>query len=49
MLFNYLAEVNERYKEKIYEESYKLIFVAEYLIRSNFLSLSKVDRNLIKT
>ena len=49
MLFDYLAGVDERHKEKIYEGGYGLIFVAKYLIRSNFLLLSKVDENLIKT
>ena len=48
MLFNYLAEVNERYKEKIYKGDYKLIFVAKYLIKSNFFLLLKVDKNFIE-
>ena len=48
MLFDYLAEVNERHKEKIYEEGYGLVFVAEHLMRSSLLSLSKADKNLIE-
>ena len=48
MLFNYLAEVNERHKEKIYKGGYELIFVAEYLMRSSSLLLSKVDENFIE-
>ena len=48
MLFDYLAEVNERHKEKIHKGSYGLIFVAEYLIENNSLLLSKVDENLIE-
>ena len=49
MLFDYLAEVNERYKEKIHKEGYRSIFVDEYLIRSSFLSLSKAGENIIET
>ena len=49
MLFNYLAEVNEKHKEKIYKGGYRLIFVAKYFMRSNFLLLLKVDKNLIET
>ena len=49
MLFDYLAKVNERHKEKIYKEGYKSIFIAEHLIRSSFLLLSKVDKNFIET
>ena len=48
MLFDYLVEVNERYKEKIHEEGYRLVFVIEYLMRSSFLSSSKVDENFIE-
>ena len=48
MLFDYLIKVNERYKEKIYKGGYRLIFIAEYLIESNFLLLLKVSENLIE-
>ena len=48
MLFDYLAEVDERYKGKIHKGGYKLVFVAEHLMRSNLLSLSKADENLIE-
>ena len=48
MLFDYLAEVDERYKEKIYKGNYELIFVTEYLIRSSSLLLSKADENFIE-
>ena len=48
MLFDYLAEVNERHKEKIHKGGHESIFVAKYLIKSSFLLLSKADKNLIK-
>ena len=48
MLFDYLAEVNEEYKKKIYKGDYKLVFVDKYSIRSNFLLLLKVNKNIIK-
>ena len=48
MLFNCLAKVNERYKEKIYKENYELVFIDKYLIKSSFLLLLKVDKNFIK-
>ena len=48
MLFDYLAEVNERYKKKIHEEGYELVFIGEYLMRSSSLSLSKVNKNVIE-
>ena len=49
MLFDYLVEVNKRYKEKIYKEGYGLIFVDEYLMKNSSLLLSKVDENIIET
>ena len=39
MLFDYLAGVDERHKEKIHEGGYESVFVGEYLIRSSSLSL----------
>ena len=48
MLFDYLAEVNERYKEKIYEGDYRLIFIDKHFMKSSLLSLSKVDKNIIE-
>ena len=48
MLFDYLAEVDERHKEKIHEGGYRLVFVDKHLIKSSSLSSSKADENIIK-
>ena len=32
----------------MYKEDYRLVFVAEYLMRSIFFLLSKVDKNIIE-
>ena len=48
MLFDYLAEVNERYIKKNHKEGYGLVFVGEYLIRSSLLLLSKAGENIIE-
>ena len=49
MLFDYLAEVNERHKEKIHKGGYELVFVDEHFMRSSSLLLSKADKNIIET
>ena len=40
--------MNEEYKEKIYKENYKLIFIDKHFMKSNSLLLLKVDENIIE-